>query len=748
MSSVFRCVPKVRLLAASLILGLPVYGHAQEAEDVERKGSSVLDVVTVTAERREEAEKDVPVSITTVSDEKLDVIASGGSDIRFLSSRLPSLNIESSFGRAFPRFYIRGLGNTDFDLNASQPVSLIYDEVVQESPLLKGFPVFDLDRIEMLRGPQGTLFGRNTPAGVIKFESVKPSQETSGYARLGYGSYGTTTFEGAIGGALGPAWSARVSGLYQHRDDWVDNTYTGENNALEGYDESAIRAQFLYDPGENFDALFNVHARRLDGSARLFRANIIKPGSNDLVDDFERDEIAIDGRNSSHLDTEGASARLRWDFGSMSLFSVTGYESAESFNQGDIDGGFGASYAPPFGPGFIPFSSESADGLPDHSQWSQELRLASNDWGRFDWQGGLYLYREKITIDSFSYDTLAGSIENGYAQQKQDNKAWAAFVSGDYEASDQLTLKGGLRYTRDNKDFEVSRYVSPIGGDPLGPLTVSPSASDLSGDFSATYAISEQTNVYGRVAKGFRAPSIQGRVLFGDTISVADSEKVYSYEAGIKSDLLDRRARLGFSVFHYTVKDQQLTAVGGAANFNQLVNADKSVGNGFELDLEAYLTEHLLVTLGGSYNRTEIKDPNLFIAPCGGGCTVLDPAGGGDGLVSINGNSLPQAPRWIGNITARYGVPVGDGEFFVYTDWAYRSKVNFFLYESTEFTGKPLLEGGLRIGYLWRDGRYEAALYGRNITDRKAIVGGIDFNNLTGFVNEPRIIGAEFTARY
>ncbi|HPN79211.1 TonB-dependent receptor plug domain-containing protein, partial [Dokdonella sp.] len=476
MSSVFRCVPKVRLLAASLILGLPVYGHAQEAEDVERKGSSVLDVVTVTAERREEAEKDVPVSITTVSDEKLDVIASGGSDIRFLSSRLPSLNIESSFGRAFPRFYIRGLGNTDFDLNASQPVSLIYDEVVQESPLLKGFPVFDLDRIEMLRGPQGTLFGRNTPAGVIKFESVKPSQETSGYARLGYGSYGTTTFEGAIGGALGPAWSARVSGLYQHRDDWVDNTYTGENNALEGYDESAIRAQFLYDPGENFDALFNVHARRLDGSARLFRANIIKPGSNDLVDDFERDEIAIDGRNSSHLDTEGASARLRWDFGSMSLFSVTGYESAESFNQGDIDGGFGASYAPPFGPGFIPFSSESADGLPDHSQWSQELRLASNDWGRFDWQGGLYLYREKITIDSFSYDTLAGSIENGYAQQKQDNKAWAAFVSGDYEASDQLTLKGGLRYSRDNKDFEVSRYVSPIGGDPLGPLTVSPSA--------------------------------------------------------------------------------------------------------------------------------------------------------------------------------------------------------------------------------------------------------------------------------
>jgi iron complex outermembrane recepter protein len=749
MSSALPCVSVVRSLAVAIAFSLPVLATAQDPGDKpEKKDQAILDVVTVTAERREEDAQKVPVSITTVSDEKLDVIASGGADIRFLSARLPSLNIESSFGRAFPRFYIRGLGNTDFDLNASQPVSLIYDEVVQESPLLKGFPVFDLDRIEMLRGPQGTLFGRNTPAGVIKFESVKPSQQTSGYARIGYGSYGTGTFEGAIGGALSPNWSARVSALYQHRDNWVDNTFTGEKNALEGYNESAFRAQFLYDPGANFNALLNVHARRLDGSARLFRANIIEPGTNNFVDDFHRDQIATDGVNFSHLDTNGASARLNWDLGSVSLYSVTGYESADSLNHGDIDGGFGASYAPPYGPGFIPFSSESADGLPEHSQWSQELRLASNEWGRFDWQGGLYLYREKITIDSFSYDSLGGNVENGYARQKQDNKAWAVFVSGDYDLTDQMTLKAGLRYTKDKKDFEASRYLSPIGGDPIGPLTADPSANDLSGDLSLTYALNEQTNLYSRFARGFRAPSIQGRLLFGDTLSVADSEKVYSYEAGIKTDLLDRRARLNFSVFHYTVRDQQLTAVGGTANFNQLVNADKSVGDGFELDLEAYLTEHLLVTAGGSYNRTEIKDPNLFIAPCGGGCTVLDPAAGGEGLVSIDGNSLPQAPRWIGNITARYSVPLGDGEFFVYTDWAYRSKVNFFLYESTEFTGKPLLEGGLRIGYLWQDGRYEAALYGRNITDRKAIVGGIDFNNLTGFINEPRIIGAEFTARY
>ena len=110
---------------------------------------------------------------------------------------------------------------------------------------------------------------------------------------------------------------------------------------------------------------------------------------------------------------------------------------------------------------------------------------------------------------------------------------------------------------------------------------------------------------------------------------------------------------------------------------------------------------------------------------------------------------MPQAPEWIGNFTARWGMPVGnDGEFFVYTDWAYRTKVSFFLYESAEFTGDPLLEGGLRVGYNWNYGKYEVALFGRNILDETEAVGGIDFNNLTGFVNEPRIVGVEFKAEF
>ena len=168
---------------------------------------------------------------------------------------------------------------------------------------------------------------------------------------------------------------------------------------------------------------------------------------------------------------------------------------------------------------------------------------------------------------------------------------------------------------------------------------------------------------------------------------MAEPETNTSYEVGVKADLLDRRASVYFNLFHYEVKDQQLTAVGGANNAVRLLNADKTVGQGAELDLQAYLTPNLLVTLGASYNDTEIEDDGISRGNLLAACTVTDPIVGGVCAV-IDGNPLPQAPEWIANFTLRYGIPVGNGELFAYTDWAYRSEVNFFLYESVEFTGK------------------------------------------------------------
>jgi iron complex outermembrane receptor protein len=730
----------------SLAVSAALSSLVAHAEDT----AKTLEVITVTAEKRVEDVQKVPESITTIDTEKLDEIKAGGDDIRFLSGRVPSLLVESSFGRTFPRFYIRGLGNTDFDLNASQPVSLVYDDVVLENPILKGFPVFDIGQVEVLRGPQGTLFGRNTPAGVVKLDSKKPTDQPEGYVDFSYANLDSAKFEGAIGGALAPGWSARISFLDQHRDDWVNNTAPGRHDSFGGYDEQAMRAQLQFKPSDTFNALLNVHGMNYNGSAILFRANIIQQGTDDFVPGFRRDEISIDGENFQRIQETGANLHLTWDFANMELASITGLERVRTISHGDIDGGFGAVFAPPSGPGTIPFPSETADRLPFHRQITQEVHLASKETAPWDWIVGAYYFNENIRIDSFDYATLAGSVQDGYALQKQMDVSSAVFGSLGYQVNEQLKLKAGLRYSRDDKHWTGERFVSPLAvfgaADHIGPLYESPSAARTTGDLSVVYTTTKDLDFYARAATGYRAPSIQGRILFGDTASVAKVETITSGEVGVKSRLFDNRATLSFDVFDYEMKNQQLTAVGGDANFAKLVNARKVEGHGFELDAEAYLTDQLMITAGTSYNHTKIKDPNLYITPCGSGCTVLDPeiTRNGTTLALIDGNPLPQAPKWIANITARYSVPFREGELFMYTDWAYRSKVSFFLYQSAEYNGKPWVEGGLRAGYSWDGGKRELALFGRNILNKKAITGGIDFNNLTGYVNEPRLFGVQF----
>ena len=746
------------LLALALSTVFPTgLALAQEAPAPEaKKEVNQLQAVIVTGSRRAENLKEVPLSISAIKSEELDTYNASGQDIRALSGKVPSLNIESDYGRTFPRFYVRGLGNTDFDMNASQPVGLVYDDVVQESIALKGFPVFDMAQVELLRGPQGTLFGRNSPAGVMKFDSARPTKRLEGYANLGFGRWSAVNLETAVNVPVNSELQLRVAGLAQRQSDRVHNPLAASAGAtadLEGYNDKALRLQGLYKSG-GFEGLFKVQARDYKGTATTFRANIIKKGSNDIVDGYDDAYYPTDGYNSQTLKSSEVSARLRWDFDGVSLYSITAHDRAKFYSRGDVDGGFGASYAPPSGPDYgsqkanIPFDSQTADGIPYLRQTTQEFRLQSNTGAPLQWIAGLYYFNEKLQVDSFNYDTFAaGDPQNGYAVQHQEAKSWAVFGNLKYAVTADLKLTAGLRYTDDKKDFDASR--AKMGTfTALNTITTHPKATNWSWDLGANYSLDKATSVFARVATGYRAPSIQGRVLFGDAISVANSEKVLSVEAGFKADLLDNTARISGTVFKYRVKDMQLTAGSGATNQNRLVNAAKAEGQGFEIDAQAIIARDWRTTLGFSYNDTKIKDPGLFVAPCGNGCTVLDPAGPLAGTVSINGNSLPRAPKVVWNWTLKYSTEIGAGELTVLTDWAYKDKYNMFLYEAAEYRAKSALEGGLRAGYAWNSGKYEVAAYSRNITNHRQVVAAIDFNNLTGIVNEPRSYGVQFKASF
>jgi iron complex outermembrane receptor protein len=742
-------------LATSIALGL---GLAVAPVASMQAAEGVLEEVIVTAQKRAQNIQDVPISITALSGETMDNFRAGGKDIRFLNGKAPSLVVESDFGRIFPRFYIRGIGNTDFDQNASQPVSLVYDDVVYENPMLKGFPIFDTERVEVLRGPQGTLFGRNTPAGIVKLDSVKPSQEFEAYAKISAGNLGVIDFEGAVGGALTDRWSARLSVLDQRRDDWVANrasdidpslAFLDDGDFLEGHRETAARFQVAYE-GDNFDALFNLHTRNLDGTATLFRANIIEPGSNSLVSGFDEEVVNFDGKNEQTAESVGFTAKLVWDLGDYTLTSISGYETVKTFSRADVEGGIGAAFLPISGPGFIPFPAQTADGIPDHNQKTQELRINNNNGEKLHWQAGVFYFSEHLIVDSFDFADRSDNFV-GFARQRQDTTAWAAFGQFDYDLSDELILTVGLRYSDDEKNYSALRSTDLFGVPALGPFprtVVRTDDNEVSGNVSLNYTLNENVSVYGRIARGFRAPSIQGRVLFSNSVTVGDSETILSYETGIKSELFDNSLRLNATVYALTVSDQQLTAGSGVDNANVLINADKTNGYGVELDAEWAVNNNLFVTLGASYNNTEIDDSSLSVLPCGAGCTVKDPPGSFPGSVSIDGNTLPRAPEWISNVTVRYTHPMEKGEMYFQTDWSYRSDISFFLYSSEEFHGDSLLEGGINVGYVSADGKYELSVFGRNITDQIKLVAAIDFNNLEGIINDPRTYGVSFTTRF
>jgi iron complex outermembrane recepter protein len=737
-------------------------GAPAAAEEAAAPRTGVVEEIVVTAQKREENVQEVPLSLSTLDLEALEVLTTAGVDVRFLSARVPSLVMESSFGRSFPRFYVRGLGNTDFDLNASQPVSMVYDEVVLENPVLKGMPVWDVERVEVLRGPQGTLFGRNTPAGIVKFDSVKPSQVRDGFLRASYGTYDTIDLRGAVGGPLTDTLSARFSGLVQSRSDWVENKAPGGDD-LEGYDTWAARLQFLWEPNERFSGLLNLHAWDVDGTARVFRANIMRAGSDGVAPGFDREVVFHDGRNQQDIEAHGAVLRLDYDLGVATLTSITGYDTLEMFSRGDIDGGFGADFLGNSVPGPIPFPAESADGLPDFDQFTQEVRLASNGDGRLGWLVGAFYFDESLQVDTFNFDSLApGNPQNAYAFQTQDNQSWALFGSMSYRLTDRWKLQGGLRYTHDEKDFAAERPQPLFQTPTFAPIRRRTDEDMTSWDLSATYAVNDTVNVFGRVATSFRAPSIQGRILFcpdfeGGTnpetncVSVADEEEALSTEIGVKSELLDRKLRLNLTGFRYTVDGQQIVAVGGTSNIAILHNADETEGYGFEADIQIAPVPEWMITLGISNNNTEIKDDNLAIQSCGGGCTVLDPVvrvgPGGERFVSVDGNSLPHAPEWIFSAIVDYRRPFGDNILAGSVDLAYHDDKRFFLYDSREFQDDSF-ELGARLAWLFAEARYEVALFGRNLTDDESIQGGIDFNNLTGMVNEPRVFGVELVARF
>ncbi|MBN8808192.1 MAG: TonB-dependent receptor [Sphingomonas sp.] len=741
--------------------------------------------IVVTAQRRTENTINVPVAVSVLRPDALKDFQSSGADtLLSLSGKVPSLYVESTTGRIFPRFYIRGLGNIDFYLGASQPVSIIQDDVVEEHVVLKSNPAFDIAQVEVLKGPQGSLFGRNTTAGIVKFDTAQPTATWAGQGTLSYGSYNSVNADLGVGGPLTSdgSLSFRLSGLYQHRDNWISNTYTGpsDDGTVPGKDvmgrftERDLRLQILAKPSDKFSLRLSGHLRDYSGTASIFYRGSIIPGTNAVPASFDRSVVAYDEaqNNPQAYKTHGVSLKADYDFGGATLTSITAWEHASGYSRGDTDGGAAANFGG-VSPNICSVGCGQSQGrLRGLDQWSEEVRLASPDTGPFKWQvGGIYFdARDRTEFDQRSFFLTSNVLgttpnPNNYVLLRNVNTSWAAFGQISYDLTDRLTATGGVRITNDTKSTNL--LLHPNFATLSVPATAPTSSyacgtaqycrlSDTqpSWDASLLYKLDRNVSVYARYARGFRGPTVQGRsAVFASAYSTANSEKNTSYEAGIKTAFADDRVHVNIAGFYYNIDNIQLN--GNDSNGNGvLFNGNKGKGYGAEFELEARPVDNFHVNVGLSLLHTEINAPSVYaqVGAAGGVLseTVLNPTVriGNNYYANINGNPFPNAPDYNVNVSARYDLPLGgDSKLFVAGDFNLQGKTNFVLYRSVEYNADGNYELGGKIGYAF--GKYEIAAFVRNLTNRKNLIGVIDTSNYrAGIYNDPRVFGVSLSGSF
>jgi iron complex outermembrane recepter protein len=763
-----KLLPHAAIAAAALI---PAQLWAAPADDSEG------DTIVVTAQRRSEDTMAVPISVSVLKSDTLhDFQAAGADTLLSLSGKVPSLYVESTTGRIFPRFYIRGLGNIDFYLGASQPVSLIQDDVVEEHVVLKSNPAYDIAQVEVLKGPQGSLFGRNTTAGIVKFDSAQPTKSFAGQGSASYGRFNSVNVDAGVGGPLTQDGSIafRLSGLYQHRDNWISNVYTGPSDdgtvagkdVMGGYDERDVRLQLLARPSDALSVRLSGHYRDYRGSASVFHRGSILPGVRQSSPTLDRSIVANDEaqNNPQAYKTGGASLKIDYDFGGATLTSITAWERASGFSRGDTDGGAAANFG-----GVTPNicaagCGQSQGRLRRLDQLSQEIRLASPDTGPFKWQiGGIYFdSRDKTEFDQRGFFLTSNALgttpnPNNWVLLRNLNTSWALFGQASFALTDQLTATAGVRVTRDSKQTTLLKTANTIANVSTftGPTNVKLTDTRPSWDASLLYRVSPELSLYARAARGFRGPTIQGRsAVFNARFTTANSETNTSFEAGLKSALMDNTVHFNLAGFYYTVDNIQLN--GNDSNGNGvLFNAKKARGYGLEADLDARPVPNFRFNVGLSLLHTEIKDSNVFAqAGAAGGVlsqTVLNPVVrvGNNYFAKIDGNALPNAPTFNLNLGGRYDLPVGkgDGRLFVAADFNMQGRISYVLYKTVEYNSNGNYELGMKAGYNF--GKYELAVFARNLTNRQNLIGVIDTSNYrAGIYNEPRVFGVSLSGSF
>lgn len=693
-----------------------------------------LEEIVVTATKRETNIQDIPVAVSALGGDEIHKL--GLTDVQSLQGQIPNVRIESPTGRGAPRFNIRGLGTTNFNTNTSSAVGSYVDEVYMSNMNLQGFPLMDLERVEVLRGPQGTLWGKNTTGGAVHFITKKPSyEEQDGYASVTYGRHNQLDFEGAMGIPISDNVAVRGAVTYLSRDGWIDNnakdivadpSTVKAADELGAFEDTAARFQVLIRISEDAELLLSTRARKVNGDSQVWHFNGVDPTFGYPGGD-DHDEVNIDSDIPQEIEQFGFSATLTWEIGGISLTSITSYEEGESAYAVDDDAS--------------PYATETSYfQIPDVNQISQEIRLSSEIGDSMQWTAGVHFFKEELE-SSTSYVDYAGGYYGAFGDSAQNtsfvqnDESAAIFGQLDYDINDLWSMSIGLRWTQQKKDIELSDigYLPHLAGDeadpsqslfgviwayqydsmgnPLFVIEKDETWEEPTGEISITYRPSKDMTLFGKISRGFRAGGFNGGANFGAEVGTVDSEKLLAYELGAKTTWLEGRVKLNGSLFYYDYTDMHVFDVKSSSTsagaLNELQNAKGGELYGAEVEVEALLAENLLFKGGLGYSHTELDD--LFT-----GDTRTSPAIPYD----AEGNQFQASPELTANVLLRYFINLPNGQAYIQSDWKYTDEVYLGLVQSdpNKYEGDYWM-GNIRMGYESDAGEWDIAAWVKNLTD-------------------------------
>ncbi|WP_157220696.1 TonB-dependent receptor [Flavisphingomonas formosensis] len=726
---------RIRLTAqtgAGLIaIALATAAHAQteQAAPATQEDSSAAATpsqeIVVTAQKRSEKLQDVPISITAVTGPQLGKV--GITQVTQLQQSVPALRLNYSGNTIQPS--IRGIGSSVAGPGLYSNIPVYVDGYYISSPTSSDIGLIDVQSVSVLKGPQGTLFGRNATGGAIQITTRTPQQQTEIEARISYESYNHSTASAYLTGGITPTLAASIAASYEHGDGYLKNIVTGDDNVGE-FRKWSVRPKILWTPSDNLsftlayahtyssDPLLNSTNVRVDSNGSPMTAGNVIPGNIIATKPYE---ISAGAQNSNKIKTDSITltSALKMDW--ADLTSYTGYRKDRVSQALEYDATPAAIDA-------------AAWTIPDKS-FTQELNLTSKPGGRLSWVVGLFYYWASDVYNYSLATTAEGPPYTPLFTSKNTTRSYAAYADVTYEVLDKLFLTAGGRYSKD----DIKLGFTLLGSDWQSGST---SFNNFSPRAVIRYQLTPRSNVYASYTKGYKSGALPGSAF---SFTPVKPEKIDAYEVGYK--IANSKLRFNVAGYYYNYKNIQV-----ASFFDKGVSVVRNAASahiyGVDGDLSYAVTPDFHINLSGAYTHANYnKFENAIgyeqdLAPGSATYSLFEPIN-----VDASGYPVLQTPRFAGSIGADYGFGLADGRMVLNANLFYTSRFYFDQAKQLPQKGYALLN--LRATWTDPSGHLDLSVYATNVTDKAYRIANFTDTFASRQVwGEPRSIGGSLTFHY